>query len=146
MSLTSVAILNSLSAGTKGGASGCRQAIYDRSLVCSVTYGLAFALAAQGHSASPYEPLPPFNDVMATRTMFSQRSVHDWIATPAPLNTEKHGENGIFCGDNSVVEWQRSDDAPGGCVCYTSHPLPLGQVWQTTVLNISSVWIYGLVS
>ena len=70
----------------------------------------------------------------------------DWLATPAPLNTEKHGPNARFTGDNSVVErWEPEQDPY--CVCYTSRPLPPGQVWQTTVLNTTTTeWPVGLVS
>ena len=74
------------------------------------------------------------------------RNVSDWLVTPAPLNTEKHGGNAIFSGDNSIVERLRPDYNPGGCVCYSSHRLPLGQVWQITLLNTTSRWYAGLVS
>ena len=74
------------------------------------------------------------------------RNVSDWLVTPAPLNTEKHGGRAIFSGDNSVVERRRPDDYQWDCVCYTSHRLPLGQVWQITLLNTTSRWSGGLVS
>ena len=32
------------------------------------------------------------------------------------------------------------------CVCYTSHPLPPGQVWEIVILNTTSGWGGGLVS
>ena len=83
---------------------------------------------------------------MAKQAMAVPPSVHDWIATPAPLNTEKHGGRAIFSGDNSVLERWRPNDNSGDCVCYTAHSLPVGQVWQTTVLNTSSEWRLGLVS
>ena len=76
------------------------------------------------------------------------RNVSDLLVTPAPLNTEKHGEYTLFSGDNSIVERLLPDDTPYGCVCYTSHRLPLGQVWQITLLNTTSRWsaFGGLVS
>ena len=83
---------------------------------------------------------------MAMATSSVPLSVAEWVRIPAPLNTEKHGENARFSEDNSVVERQRPDYNSSGCVCYTSHPLPLGQVWQTTLLNTTSTWAYGLVS
>ena len=72
--------------------------------------------------------------------------VSDWLRTPAPFNLKKHGWNAIFSGDNSVVE-RREPETYGG-VCYTSHPLPPGQVWEITILNTTSGgWTYdGLVS
>ena len=67
------------------------------------------------------------------------RNVSDWLVTPAPLNTEKHGELAIFSGDNSIVERQYPDATFADCVCYSSHRLPLG-------LNTTSGWGGGLVS
>ena len=72
------------------------------------------------------------------------RNVSDWLVTPAPLNTEKHGGRTIFSGDNSIVERRQPDDYIGGCVCYSSHRLPLGQVWQITLLNTTRKWYGGL--
>ena len=48
-------------------------------------------------------------------------------------------------GDNSIVERRRPDYYGRGCVCYNSHRLPLGQVWQITLLNTTSKWsaVYG---
>ena len=74
------------------------------------------------------------------------RNVSDWLVTSAPLNTEKHGGRAIFYGDDSIVERRQTDDYPDGCVCYSSHRLPLGQVWQITLLNTTSRWYGGLVS
>ena len=74
------------------------------------------------------------------------RNVSDWLVTPAPLNTEKHGERTIFSGDNSIVERRQPDVYGNGCVSYSSHRLPLGQVWQITLLNTTSGWGVGLVS
>ena len=74
------------------------------------------------------------------------RNVSDWLVTPAPLNTEKYGGRAIFSGDNSIVERREPDDYYDGCVCYSSHRLPLGQVWQITLLNTTRGWGGGLVS
>ena len=73
------------------------------------------------------------------------RNVSDWLVTPAPLNTEKHGWRAILSGDYSIVERRQPNNYPSGCVCYSSHRLPLGQVWQITLLNTTSGWS-GLVS
>ena len=62
--------------------------------------------------------------------------VSDWLRTPAPFNLKKHGPNAIFSGDNSVVEMREPE----------THPLPQGQVWEITILNTTSRWLWGLVS
>ena len=67
----------------------------------------------------------------------------DWLRTPAPFNLKKHGPRAIFSGDNSVVERREPEKYSGGCVCYTSRPLPPGQVWEITILNTTSAWTYG---
>ena len=74
--------------------------------------------------------------------------VSDWLRTPAPFNLKKHGPRAIFSGDNSVVERREPEKYRGGRVCYTSQPLPPGQVWEITILNTTSSWTYyaGLVS
>ena len=93
---------------------------------------------------------PPPHDVIGINTEMATHplDIVDWLATPAPLNTEKYGGKAIFSGENSVVErWEPEQDPPNDCVCYTSRPLPPGQVWQTTVLNTTTKWrINGLVS
>ena len=72
--------------------------------------------------------------------------ISDWLRTPAPFNLKKHGPRAIFSGDNSIVERREPENYHAGCVCYTSHPLPPGQVWEITILNtVSSGW-RGLVS
>ena len=78
---------------------------------------------------------------MSTNTL----DISDWFRTTAPFNLKKHGPNAIFSGDNSVVERREPEKYPGHCVCYTSHPLPPGQVWEITILNATSGW-HGLVS
>ena len=71
--------------------------------------------------------------------------VSDWLRTPAPFNLKKHGWNVTFSSDNSVVErWEHENN--GESVCYTSQPLPPGQVWEITILNTTSRWSLGLVS
>ena len=74
--------------------------------------------------------------------------VSDWLRTPAPFNLKKHGPRAIFSGDNSVVERREPVKYGNDCVCYTSQPLPPGQVWEITILNTTSRWTYygGLVS
>ena len=72
----------------------------------------------------------------------------DWLATSAPLNTKKHGSRARFSRDDCVVERREPEDYPGDCVVYTRDPLPLGQVWQATILNSTRKWkgFGGLVS
>ena len=83
------------------------------------------------------------NKEMATHPL----DISQWVPTPAPLNTEKHGHRARFTGDNSVVERWEPEQDPYFCVCYTSRPLPPGQVWQTTILNTTTRWsVGGLVS
>ena len=73
--------------------------------------------------------------------------VSDWLRTPALFNLKKHGKRAIFSGDNSVVERREPEKYGNESVCYTSRPLPPGQVWEITILNTTSGWIYdGLVS
>ena len=82
---------------------------------------------------------PPTRDVIAQLPMASDSSppsdVRDWLATPAPFNTNTRGVRAHFTGDDSVVKRREAEDYNGGCVVYTREPLPLGHVWQTTVLN-----------
>ena len=72
--------------------------------------------------------------------------VSDWIPTPAPLNYNKSGVNAVFTSDNSILQRRDPERKAFDCVSYTAHPLPLGQVWQTTVLETTTIWTYGLVS
>ena len=71
----------------------------------------------------------------------------DWVPGPFVLNTKKCGVRAKFSGDNSVVERQ-FDESGFDCVTYTANPLPLGQVWQTTILGTTRKWdkYGGLVS
>ena len=69
--------------------------------------------------------------------------VSDWIPTPAPLNYNKSGENAVFTSDNSILRRRDPESQRGDCVSYTAHPLPLGQVWQTTVLETNTTRYYG---
>ena len=70
-------------------------------------------------------------------------SVASWSTKPAPFSTRKRGKSVKFSVDNTVVErvgeWS-------GSVVYTSDPLPLGRVWQTTILSTTTEWGVGLVS
>ena len=70
----------------------------------------------------------------------------DWVPGPFILNTKKCGWKAKFSGDNSVVERESPEGIIGGCVTYTANPLPLGQVWQTTILSTTWKWDGGLVS
>ena len=90
------------------------------------------------HRASPSSHLPHEMSVAA--------DVSDWIAAPAPLNRNKCGKNAVFSSDDSVVQRGDPENDFCDCVCYTVHPLPPGQVWQTTVLETTTEWSTGLVS
>ena len=77
--------------------------------------------------------------------------VRDWLATPASFNTNHHGRRADFSVNDSVVERRGPEyeykDYDDECVVYTRDPLPLGHVWQTTVLNTTrSFYGGGLVS
>ena len=69
--------------------------------------------------------------------------VRDWLVTPAPFNTTKRGVGAGFSGDNSVVERREAEYYFDECVVYTRDPLPLGHVWQTTILNTTWRWVDG---
>ena len=78
-------------------------------------------------------------------------SVASWAARPAPFSTSKHGKRVKFSGDSSVAERVAERVGPfsvlGDAVVYTADHLPLGRVWQTTVLSTTGRWIVsGLVS
>ena len=66
--------------------------------------------------------------------------ISDWIATAAPLNEEKSGENAIFSTENSIVKRRGPETYWNGCVSYTRGPLPPGQVWQITILDSTRMW------
>ena len=68
--------------------------------------------------------------------------VSDWPATTAPFNTQKYGEKVEFTGDNSIVERLETRRSLN-FVVYTREPLPLGQVWQTTVLKTTTRTRWG---
>ena len=72
--------------------------------------------------------------------------VSHWIPTPAPLNYNKSGRNAVFTSDNSILQRRNPESNNGDCVSYSAHPLPLGQVWQTTVLETTTSYYGGLVS
>ena len=69
----------------------------------------------------------------------------DWVSGPFVLNTKKCGRLAKFSGDNSVVEREVPEYARD-CVTYTANPLPLGHVWQTTILSTATGWYGALVS
>ena len=70
-------------------------------------------------------------------------SVASWSTRPAPFSTRNFGGNVEFSVDNTVAERAGGlDDA----VVYTADPVPLGQMWQTTVLSTTERYYGGLVS
>ena len=71
-------------------------------------------------------------------------SVASWSTRPAPFNTRKHGRSIKFSLDNAVAERVRRDYSDA--VVYTSDPVPLGRVWQATILGTTTGWLEGLVS
>ena len=70
-------------------------------------------------------------------------SVARWSTRPAPFSTRKHGIRVKFSVDNTVAERVGGDS---DAVVYTSNPVPLGQVWQTTKLGTSTECSFGMVS
>ena len=78
-------------------------------------------------------------------------SVASWVARPAPFSTSRHGTRVKFSGDSSVAERVEPEiDGDDGdyenAVVYTADHLPLGRVWQTTVLSTTRKWAGGVVS
>ena len=73
-------------------------------------------------------------------------SVASWVARPAPFSTSRHGTRVKFSGDSSVAERVEPDEHHRDAVVYTADHLPLGRVWQTTVLSTIGRWAGGLVS
>ena len=73
-------------------------------------------------------------------------SVASWPTRPAPFSTRKHGSNVKFSVDNTVAERVQSEEDYQDTVVYTADTLPLGQVWQTTILGTDTEWGDGLVS
>ena len=73
-------------------------------------------------------------------------SVASWSTRPAPFSTRKHGGNVEFSVDNTVAERVQPERYFGDAVVYTADTLPLGQVWQTTILDTTTPWTYGIVS
>ena len=102
------------------------------------------------NDAHHYKPLPqPPTHKLCLPTDMSTvpTDVSDWIPTAATLNGRKCGVNARLSGDNSIVERRDPVRNYDGCICYTSLPLPVGQVWQTTVLDTTTGWWNsGLVS
>ena len=75
-----------------------------------------------------------------------QSSVASWSTRPAPFSTRKHGRRVKFSIGNTVAERVEPEEDFDDAVVYTADPLPLGQVWQTTILDTTTRWSYGLVS
>ena len=71
--------------------------------------------------------------------------ISDWLSTPAPFSSAKHGWRALFSEGNSVVERGQSEDEYNGCVVYTRDPLVVGRVWQITILKIAQWSGTGLV-
>ena len=98
----------------------------------------AWAIPANGRSR-------PFRGYRSLAPMMTAAvDVSDWIATPATLDDKKCGERAVFASGNSIVQRREYEDnpnlVPNDCVCYTSHSLPVGQLWQTTILDKSWRW------
>ena len=73
-------------------------------------------------------------------------SVASWSTRPAPFSTRKHGESVKFSVGNTVAQRVQLEKRNGGAVVYTADTLPLGQVWQTTILGTTGGRFNGLVS
>ena len=73
-------------------------------------------------------------------------SVASWAARPAPFSTSKHGTDVKFSEDSSVAERVEPEEDFENAVVYTADHLPLGRVWQTTILSTTRGWDAGLVS
>ena len=72
------------------------------------------------------------------------RDVSEWSSKPVPFSKKKSGTRAVFYEDNSVVQRRLPRNDWGGCVCYTEHPLPLGQVWQITVHKDRIIWAFEI--
>ena len=81
---------------------------------------------------------------MADQRVQVPSSVASWSTRPAPFRYRKHGTKVKFSVGNTVVKrvGHSGDDA----VVYTADPLPLGRVWQTTMLGTTTSYYGGLVS
>ena len=66
-------------------------------------------------------------------------SVASWSTRPAPFSTRKHGTRVEFSIDNTVAERVQPEEYHDA-VAYTADTLPLGQVWQTTILGTTTGW------
>ena len=74
-------------------------------------------------------------------------SVASWSTGPAPFSTRKHGRRVKLSVDNTVAKRVQPGEDFGGAVVYTADTLPLGQVWQTTILGTTTTgWGSGQVS
>ena len=71
----------------------------------------------------------------------------DWIVTPAPFNRNKCGRRAVLSKDCCIVRREEAERETNCCVCYTLDPLPLEQVWQITIRDVTNKnWGVGLVS
>ena len=73
-------------------------------------------------------------------------SVASWAAKPAPFSTSKGSTRVKLSGDSSVVERVEPKLYWCGALVYTKDRLPLGRVWQTTILSTTTEWNGGLVN
>ena len=95
--------------------------------------------------ATPTSVVPADVSDWLTPTSVGPADVSDWLATSVPFGTLKRGKNAFFSESNSVVELRGSERRPERCVVYTRDPLPVRQLWQTTVYATRG-WIAKLVS
>ena len=72
-------------------------------------------------------------------------NIAGWSTRPAPFNTTKHGINVKFSVDYTIAERLESEEYRDNAVAYTAETMPLGQVWQATILRTRG-WGSGLVS
>ena len=73
-------------------------------------------------------------------------SVAGWSSRPAPFSTQICGTRVKFSEDSSVAERVNPKEYNKDAVVYTANHLPLGQIWQITILNVITMWYYGMVS
>ena len=84
---------------------------------------------------------------MATQVRVQVPSiVASWSTRPDPFSTRKYGRNVKFSVDNTVAERVQPEKYYKDAVVYTADTLPLGRVWQTTILGTTTQWEGGPVS
>ena len=62
-------------------------------------------------------------------------SVAHWSTRPAPFSTRKHGGNVKFSVGNTIAGKVKLEFFAKNILVYTEDPVPLGRVWQTTILS-----------